>query len=141
MNARAEEYLSRTYWTLQLKRMSGEPIDPASEVPLPHLLAAKFNYDVTQGGFSQLLFNLQGQYLRETEDMLVAAEACVAHAFFVRAIRICVASPKEYQRFLASGYTTDNDVKQELQMLSVEYFSSGVEFSDEIASFVGLSSS
>ena len=136
MNTRAEEYLSDVYWRLQLKRLNGEPIDAATEAPLPHLLAAKFNYDVGQGGFSQLLFNLRGEYLRETEDMLIAAEAHVAHAFFVRAIEVCLANREEYQRFLASDYLSDNDVKHKLQELSVEYFCSGVDFSDEIAAFV-----
>jgi hypothetical protein len=136
MNARADEYLSRIYWTLQLKRLSGEPIDPAMEAPLPHLLAAKFNYDVTQGGFSQLFFNLQGQYLSETEDMLIAAEAHVAHTFFVRAVEVCLANREEYQRFLASDYLSNNDVKDKLHGVTIEYFNSGTDFSDEIAAFV-----
>lgn len=39
---------------------------------LPYLLAALFNYDVKQGGSSQLLFNMRGDFLGELEDMLIA---------------------------------------------------------------------
>ena len=109
---------------------------PEAEPPLPNLLAARFWHDISQGGFSQLLFNLQGEYLHETEDMLIAAQASCAHAFFVRAIRICSSNLDAYQRFLASDYLTNNDVKHELQRLSIEYFALGIDFVDEIAAYV-----
>ncbi len=133
---RAEQYLSRIFHALRHKQLAGEPIRPEAEPPLPHLLAARFWYDISQGGFSQLLFNLQGEYLHETEDMLIGAQACCAHAFFVRAIRICSSNREEYQRFLASDYLTSNDVKHGLQQLSIEYFALNIDFVDEIASFI-----
>lgn len=133
---RAEQYLSRMFHALRDKQLAGEPISPEAEPPLPNLLAARFWYDISQGGFSQLLFNLQGEYLHETEDMLIAAQASCAHAFFVRAIRICSSNLDVYQRFLASDYLTNNDVKHELQRLSIEYFALGIDFVDEIAAYV-----
>lgn len=45
---------------------------------LPHLLAARFDYDVKQGGFAQLLYNMQGNCLGEIEDMLIAAQVAIA---------------------------------------------------------------
>jgi|SRR5579883_445995 len=103
---------------------------------LPHLLAARFNYDVKQGGFSQLLFNMRGDFLGEIEDMLIAGNAALAHDYYVRAITICLENKAEYFRFLSSNYVESNEVKHSLQLLSVEYLQRRVDFADEIAAFV-----
>ena len=110
------------------------PQAPAAR--LPYLLAARFDYDVKQGGFAQLLYNLQGNCLGEMEDMLIVAQAAVAHEYYIRAIHLCLADKDEYRRFLASNYTDANQVKSELQFLSVEYLRRRVEFLDEASAFL-----
>jgi hypothetical protein len=114
-----------------------ELVAAAKESPttLPYLLATKFNYDVNQGGFAQLLFNLQGEFLAEVEEMLIAANSLVAHAYYVRAIAICLENQEECFRFLESNYIDANAVKHALQLLSVEYFQQRKEFADEAAEF------
>src|SRR5262249_23355009 len=82
-----------------------------SSTGLPYLLAVKFNYDVKQGGFSQLLYNMQGHFLAEIEDMLIAANAAVAHDYYIRAVTCCLENKEEYFRFLSSNYTDPNDLK------------------------------
>jgi hypothetical protein len=103
---------------------------------LPYLLAVKFNYDVKQGGFSQLLYNMQGNFLAEIEDMLIAANAIVAQDYYVRAVTICLENKEEYFRFLSSNYTNANDVKHSLQLLSVEYLQKRIDFANEAEGFL-----
>jgi hypothetical protein len=103
---------------------------------LPYLLATKFNYDVKQGGFSQLFYNMQGDFLAETEDMLIAANAAVAQDYYVRAVTICLENEEEYFRFLSSNYTDANDVKNALQLLSVEYLQKRIDFANEATVFL-----
>jgi hypothetical protein len=103
---------------------------------LPYMLAVKFNYDVKQGGFSQLLYNMQGEFLAQIEDMLIAANAAVAHEYYVRAVTICLDNTEEYFRFLSSNYTDANDVKHSLQLLSIEYLRKRIDFVDEAAVFL-----
>jgi hypothetical protein len=107
-----------------------------SPAGLPYLLAVKFNYDVKQGGFSQLLYNLQGEFLADMEDMLIAANAAVAHDYYVRAVTACLENKAEYFRFLSSNYADGNEVKHALQLLSAEYLLQRVEFADEVAAFL-----
>jgi hypothetical protein len=103
---------------------------------LPYLLATKFNYDVNQGGFSQLLYNMQGNFLAEIEDMLIAANAAVANDHYVRAVTTCLENREEYFRFISSNYTDANDLKQSLQLLSVEYLQKRIDFVNEAAVFL-----
>jgi len=110
----------------------------ASESPaaLPYLLAVKFNYDVKQGGFAQLLYNLRGEFLADVEEMLIAANAAVAHDHYVRAVTVCLENKADYFRFLSSDYTEANPVKHALQFLSVEYLQRRVDFADEAAGYL-----
>jgi hypothetical protein len=105
---------------------------------LPFLIAVKFNYDVKQGGFSQLLYNLQGNLLPEVEGMLLTAKAVVAHEYYVRAVRLCLEDMEEYFRFLSSDYTQANNLKHLLQALSIEYLNRKVDFVDEAKGFVAI---
>jgi len=107
-----------------------------SPAALHYLLAVKFNYDVKQGGFAQLLYNLQGEYLAEVEDMLITANATVAQDYYLRAVTTCLENKDEYFRFLSSNYTDANDVKHSLQMLSVEYLQQRIDFTNEAAGFL-----
>src|SRR4051794_37668003 len=102
-----------------------------SPAALPYLLAVKFNYDVKQGGFAQLLYNLRGEFLADVEDMLIAANAAVAHDYYVRAVTVCLESKADYFRFLASDYAEANAVKHALQLLSVEYLQRRIDFAQE----------
>ena len=112
--------------------------DAAARRPagLPWLLAAKFDYDVKQGGFAQLLYNLQGHFLRDVEDMLIAAGAPVAHDHYVRAITLCLADKAAYFRFLSSSFADANATKEALQSLSVEYLMKRVDFRHEAKAFL-----
>jgi hypothetical protein len=103
---------------------------------VPYLLAAKFNYDVKQGGFAQLLFNMQGNFLPDLEDMLIAAGARVAHDHYVRAITLCLGNKVKYFRFLSSNYTDANATKEALQSLSVEYLMKRIDLGEEAAAFL-----
>ena len=107
-----------------------------SPAGLPYLLAAKFNYDVKQGGFAQLVYNLRGEFLAEVEDMLLAAGAAVAHDYWVRAVTICLEDKPAYFRFLASEYAEANGVKHALQLLSVEYLQRRADFTGETSAFL-----
>jgi len=101
-----------------------------------YLLAVKFNYDVNQGGFSQLLYNMQGNYLSEIEDMLLATKAAVAQDYYIRAVRICLENKETYFAFLSSDYTEPNEVKHSLQLLSVDYLQRRNDFANEAADFL-----
>jgi hypothetical protein len=103
---------------------------------LPYLLAVKFNYDVKQGGFAQLLYNLQSEFLSDIEEMLTVAGAPIAREYYLRVITACMEKKEEYFRFLASDYMEANAVKYALQLLSVEYFQREVDFIDEAASYL-----
>lgn len=104
---------------------------------LRNLLAAKFNDDVRQGGFAQLIYNMQGNYLADIEDMLLDAKATVAHTYYVRAIHMCLESQEDYGRFLESAYGEANELKHRLQLLSIEYLQQGKDFADEAEGFLG----
>jgi hypothetical protein len=99
-------------------------------------LAGRFAHDVGRGGFAQLLYNMNGNHLAEVEDMLIAAKAFVAQDHYVEAIRACLGSKDDYQRFLASNFTDPNPLKDKLQLVTLAYFASGIPFAKEAASFL-----
>lgn len=99
-------------------------------------LAKYFDYNLSKGGFAQLLYNLQGQHLDEIEQMLMDADAAVALDYYGRALRECLNDSDGYQAFLAGDYVSDSALKDALHLLSFEYFNRGVEFSSEVQDFV-----
>ena len=103
---------------------------------LPFLLAARLEYDLRKGGFAQLLYNMNGAFLPDLEDMLIAAKAPVAHEYYVRAIQTCLANKPEYARFLASNYSDNNSTKDALHLLSIDYFSRHMPFALEGAAWL-----
>lgn len=103
------------------------------------LLADLFNYHVTQGGFAQLIYNLQGAYLAETEEMLLAAGAATAHSYYVQSIEKCLQDDAHYQQFLGSPYTNEHPLKNELHAISIAYFKTGKSFIEEICPFISSS--
>lgn len=100
------------------------------------LLADLFNYQVTQGGFAQLIYNTKGAYLKEIEGMLLAANATTAHTYYIQAIEKCLEKEAEYQKFLDSPYTDANNLKNLLHLISVDYFKTGKPFLEECQSFI-----
>lgn len=112
--------------------------------PTPEMLAVSlaqfFHYNVTKGGFAQLIYNLRGEYLEEVEQMLALAEAAVASDYYERALRLCAASPAEYKKFLSSDFIAENSLKNSLHELSIEYFRQAQSFEVETKAFVEASS-
>ncbi|HWV67609.1 DMP19 family protein [Chitinophaga sp.] len=103
------------------------------------LLADLFNYHVVQGGFAQLIYNLQGAYLAEIEAMLLAADATTAHLYYVQSIEKCLEEDAHYQQFLESPYTDEHTLKNELHVISIAYFKTGKSFIAEICPFISSS--
>jgi hypothetical protein len=129
-----ENFLLRLSTKTQFKNwaeLSAQPPDARS-----YLLAARFSYDVNQGGFAQLLFNMGGELLSEIEEMLIAANASAARSYYLRALDICLQNKTEYFRFLNSNYLDPNDVKLELQLLSISYHQDCIPFVTESSEFL-----
>jgi hypothetical protein len=100
------------------------------------VLAARFDYDVRKGGFAQFFYNMHGELLREVEDMLIRANAGVAHETYVQAVKTCLANRPEYQRFLASTYTEENTIKNALHMITVAYLAKKIPFTLEAREYL-----
>lgn len=96
-------------------------------------LARYFDHNVTRGGFAQLIYNLEGELLKDLEAMLTAVGAPVAQEYYVRAISHCLQDLAAYQRFLKSPFPTATTTKDALHRASLDYFAQGVEFPTEIA--------
>lgn len=99
-------------------------------------LAQYFSYNIAKGGFAQLLYNLRGQYLAEIEQMLIDAPAPVAHSYYVKAIRECLAEKEVYKVFLKNDFVEPSSIKDSLHSISINYFNTNVEFLSEIQEFV-----
>lgn len=98
---------------------------------LHHCLAARFDYDVRQGGYAQLIYNMKGNLLGQMEDMLIETRATVAHEYYVRAIKACLTDKLAYRNFMGSDFVSDNPLKDILHSISIEYLGKGISFSDE----------
>ena len=96
-------------------------------------LARYFRTQVENGGFAQLLFNLQGDHLAEIGDLLHRAGATVAARHYEQAIYACLDDESAYQAFLASDFVSDNPLKSTLQRISIDYFATNVSFDREAA--------
>ncbi|MCG8458331.1 MAG: DUF4375 domain-containing protein [Holophagales bacterium] len=95
-----------------------------------------FVRDVAQGGFAQFFYNMQGNYLLETEQLLAHAGAAAAHDYYRSAVERCLAEEETYQAFLDGDYRRENTVKHALHLLSVDYFRGGGDPAAELADFV-----
>jgi hypothetical protein len=100
------------------------------------MYARFFVYNLNKGGFAQFLFNAAGRYLPETETLLLDAKATVTHGFYVKAITLCTSNVPLYNAFLESDYISENELKNELHILSLEYFQSGTSFLEEAKVFM-----
>jgi hypothetical protein len=100
------------------------------------MLADFFTYNLTQGGFSQLLFNSGGQYLAEMEDMLLASHARATHDFYIQAIQLCTSDIPRFHAFLESDFTSENELKNQLHLISLAYFKCGVSFVEEAKEYL-----
>jgi hypothetical protein len=99
-------------------------------------LATLFDYDVHQGGFAQLIYNLRGEFLPQTEDMLIAAGASLAQDYYVQAITACLRDKASYFEFLKSDFVSPHPVKDELHRISLDYLARNKPFAAEAASYV-----
>lgn len=99
-------------------------------------LAQFFRYHVEQGGFAQLLYNLQGEYLEDIERMLIASSAPVARQYYVRALRAALADVPAYREFLGADYVDPHPIKDSLHGISFEYFEQGIDFPIEAGQFI-----
>lgn len=126
------ELAARVRQAVQAKRGTVKPPSNVHAIALAHF----FNYQVTQGGFAQLVFNAKGQYLQDLEDMLTAAGATRAREFYIEAIWLCLNDRDAYQAFLASSFVDDSQLKNLLHKVSIKYLQGAPQFLDEIAGFV-----
>lgn len=101
------------------------------------VLAADFDYQVKNGGFGQLIYNLGRERLEQCDGMLRAVGAPVASSFYVRAAMRCAEDLADFERFMAD-FTTPTEVGQDLAVLSVEYLRGDTSFDDEIAEFLDV---
>lgn len=95
-----------------------------------------FNFNVTKGGFAQLIYNLQGNYLEDIEEMLRRTNAQIAFDYYVRAIELCLNDSDSYQKFISGNYVDENSVKNKLHLISIDYFGKKIDFADESNSFI-----
>ena len=86
-------------------------------------LLRMFNYHVTKGGFAQLLYNSQGNYLEDIDKALNSVGATRSLSYYQKAVRACLDSVENYQEFLSSDYVSENSLKNELQLIGVGYLS------------------
>jgi hypothetical protein len=111
--------------------------------PPPEILAVSlvqfFDYNVTKGGFAQLIYNSRGEYLQEIEQALALANAAIAGEFYKRAILLCAENPDEFGKFLRGAFTDESPLKNSLHGLSIEYFRREQPFDAEIEAFVHTS--
>ena len=122
-----------------LIRASGGLLRPPEPI-LEVLLAQFFSYNITKGGFAQLIYSAQGEHLQAIEQMLIAANATIAGQFYERAINLCIANPNLYEEFLSHKFTTENELKNSLHRLSIEYFREKRDFEQEADLFIKSSS-
>jgi hypothetical protein len=99
------------------------------------VLAANFDYQVKNGGFDQLIYNLGPQRLEYCDVMLRSVGAHVAYSYYLRAVTRCAEEPGDYQTFMAT-YPQTTELAKDLMLLSVEYLRGDTSFDDEIAEFL-----
>lgn len=99
------------------------------------VLAVDFDYQVKNGGFGQLIYNLGRDRLEQCDGMLRAVGAPVALSFYVRAATRCAEDLVDFEQFLAD-FTASTKVGQDLMLLSVEYLRGDTSFDDEITDFL-----
>lgn len=101
------------------------------------VLAADFDYQLKNGGFGQLIYNLGRERLEQCDGMLRAVGAPVALSFYIRAVTRCAEDLVDFDQFMAD-FTTPTKVGQDLTLLSVEYLRSDTTFDDEITEFLDV---
>ncbi|MGF6882621.1 hypothetical protein ABIA39_001563 [Nocardia sp. GAS34] len=99
------------------------------------VLAADFDYQVKNGGFAQLIFNLGRDRLEHCHVMLTTVNAPVALSFYVRAIKLCVENPADFDQLMAD-FSVPTVLGQNLISLTVEYLRGANSFDAEVAEFI-----
>ncbi|MFE3024442.1 DMP19 family protein [Nocardia tengchongensis] len=100
-------------------------------------LAAYFDYQVKNGGFGQLIHNLGGDHLERCDGMLSAVGAPIALSFYFRAVTRCAQDLEDYNTFMAD-FTAPTELRDDLAMITFEYFRADTSFDDEIVGFLDV---
>ncbi|GAB2681584.1 DMP19 family protein [Nocardia goodfellowii] len=109
--------------------------DSTRDLAYTTVLAADFDYQVKNGGFGQLIYNLGRDRLEQCDGVLEWVGAPVALSYFRRAVTRCAEDLADFDQFMAD-FTTPTSVGQDLLLLSVEYLGGRPSFDDEIADFL-----
>ncbi|MBC3881591.1 DUF4375 domain-containing protein [Undibacterium sp. LX40W] len=107
------------------------PVGDVGNITLLHF----FGYNVSNGGFAQLIFNAQGQYMQEFEDMLLTSGSLISHQYYVQAIRECLDDRENFDQFMNSDFVSPNALKDRLHLLTVEYFRAGGDLMKEASDY------
>src|SRR5690606_5910383 len=116
---------------LKVEGLSAELLDDLSNPETIFSLLALFYYDVNKGGFAQFVYNANGVYLPEMAKVLEIIGASYTKAHFDRVIRLCLDRNDEYQEFISGDFSNDNDFKDALHLLSLEYLQSDTRLESE----------
>lgn len=96
------------------------------------LLLSIFAYNVRQGGFAQLLYNLSGLYLEDLALALKLVGAEQSSAVMTAVIQSCVDDVESYKEFTSGNFAASH-FKNLLHEHSLAYFSSELKLDDEIS--------
>ncbi len=96
------------------------------------LLLSAFAYNVRQGGFAQLLYNLSGLYIEDLALALKLVGAEQSSAVMNGVIQSVLDDIESYKEF-TSGNFGESDFKNLLHEHSLAYMSSGLSLDDEIS--------
>ena len=102
-----------------------------TELYLVYLLSV-FSYNVSQGGFAQLIYNLNGLYLEDLELSLEIVGADHSKNALSEVIKFCFDNKASYQKFTEGGFD-ETEFKNKLHKYSLNYFSKKLSLNDEIS--------
>ncbi len=96
------------------------------------ILLSVFVYNVRQGGFAQLLYNLSGLYLEDLALALKLVGAEQSSAAMTAVIQSVLDDVESYKEFTAGNFA-ESEFKNLLHDHSLAYYSSGLSLDDEIS--------
>jgi Domain of unknown function (DUF4375) len=93
-------------------------------------------YNVKKGGFAQLFYNTDDEFLPTYGQAIQDAEAHGFLDFYTRAMGIKNDDPEAYLEFKESHYLEDTEVKDRFLTLTFEYYGSDCDLENEIADYL-----
>jgi len=96
------------------------------------LLLSIFSYSVNQGGFAQLLYNLNWVYLEDVELTLEIVGAENSKLEMSNVIQLCIDNAEAYQEFISSDFS-ESKFKNILHKQTLAYMSSGAMICSELS--------